>query len=93
MTTSRFRYRARATTAGKALKGTYGSGSITTTDVNPVRILVKPTKKAAKALAAGRRLKLVIALTFKPRAGGPSLTARTSAKVTGRPRRKPHRGA
>lgn len=59
---------------------TYGKGSVRTTSAKPVVLVIKPSKAAKAALAAGRALKVKVTVSFKP-AGGTAVTHRGTVTV------------
>jgi hypothetical protein len=65
-------YAAKATTKTKAGKKVpYGKRSASAGGAGPLKIKIRPGKKARKALAAGRTLAVSVAVTFSPQGGTP----------------------
>jgi hypothetical protein len=53
----------------KGKKITYGKGRTTAGSSGPVKLIIKPSRKARKALAKGEKLKVHVTVTFKSTQG------------------------
>jgi hypothetical protein len=73
--------RARAAATAATL---YGRAAASAAAPGRVRLVIKPTARARRALAHGTTLRLRLSVTFRPRRGGPPRTTTTAITVKGR---------